>query len=178
MDKTFKLSLIFSLVFIMSVVYLWGGAYLDFKKENAQVLQEVYTDLGNNYQIGKYHKVNSICNKDEKIGCLNGEIKGIKIINNREYYLYLYIYRSPVTSTYPNGEKEITDYSYHLFFNNKSTFVQKEQDIPKFGYLSNNELKFYTENDLSKLPQEQQTIFKELEKNPTIVINGVDYTKK
>ncbi|NDK08989.1 hypothetical protein EOM39_07175 [Candidatus Gracilibacteria bacterium] len=178
MKKIIKIIFTILILLLMFGLYVWGMSYLDWKKENAQVLQEVYTNLGENHQIGKYHKVNSICSKDEKIGCLNGEVKGIKIIDNKEYYLYVNLYTYETKGGKINEELKVLGYNYKLFYANKNIFVQKEQDIPKYGYLLNNELKFYSENDLSKLPQEQQIIFKELEKTPSIIIDGVDYTKK
>ncbi len=132
-------------------------------------------DLWNNYQIWKYNKVNKVCNKNKEIWCLNWEIKWISFISNN---IYFYIYRSDVITTYTDGSSEITKYSYNLFKNNKRKYVTDLLDLPKYWYLLNNELKFYSENDLQNLSEEQQKIFKELEENPTIIIDWVDYTKK
>lgn len=172
-----KVILALWIVMLMFSIYVWGTSYLDWKKENSQKIQEVYGNLWNNYQIWKHNKVNKLCNKNEEIWCLNWEVKWIRIINDN-LYLYLYLYRSDVITTYPDGASEITKYSYNLFKNNKRKYVTNQLDIPKYWYLSNNELKFYSEKDLENLSEEQQVIFKELENNPTIIIDWVDYTKK
>jgi hypothetical protein len=44
-------------------------------------------------------------------------------------------------------------------------------ELPKYGKLSNNNLKFYSKNDLEKLSEEQKKIFESLEKNPSIIID-------
>lgn len=69
--------------------------------------------------------------------------------------------------------------SYDYYFYNRRDYVtiNSLDDLPKYWYLNWNELKFYSKNDLKNLPTKTQAIFKELEKNPTIIIDGVNHTK-
>jgi len=176
--KTLIKPILFLLIFIIIInIYIWGMSYIDWKKEKSQNLQEIYIDLWEDYQIWKYNKINTICNKDK--GCLGWELKWMSIASN---YVYLYIEVDSIESTltYPDGTTKIWDYNYSLFIGdraNNTITVKQKSDLPKYWLLSNNNLEFYSENDLKNLPQEQQTIFKELEKKPTIIINWVDYTK-
>lgn len=170
---------IFSFMVVINI-YVWWMSYLDWKKESSQSLQEIYSNLWNQYQIWSLNKVNKICSKDKKIGCLSWELKWISI-NGNDIYLYIKIYSIESILTYPDWTSKIWDYSYNLFMGNKvnnTITVKQKSDLPKYWHLLNNELKFYSENDLKNLSQEQQNIFKELEENPTIIINWFDYTKK
>lgn len=174
-----KIILAVWIIIIIFSVYMWWELYFDWKKSNSQEFQEIYMNLWDNYQIWKYNKINKLCNKDKKISCLNWEIKWFKQVN-WEVYLYLYLYSKESIGTYSDWKTKVLDYSYKLFLNvndEKSVIVKLKENIPKFWYLSNNELKFYSENDLINLSHEKQDIFKELEENPTIIIDGVDYSK-
>lgn len=164
---------IVSLLLLWIVLFIWGPPWKSYK------LTEKYLTIWD-YTIWKQQYYNNICSTSS--WCLDWEIKWLKEIN-QEIYLFIQINHWNWTA----WDKKFYGYTLYkwkptLFestykYDNKLT-VNDLNDLPKFWHLSNNKLKFYSENDLSKLPQEQQNIFKELEKNPTIVIDGMDYTKK
>lgn len=91
-------------------------------------------------------------------------------------YIYIKInYWSWIITDKNNLETNF--YAYDLYKNNDRIRINNLNEIPKFWFLSNNELKFYSENDLQTLSTEVQSIFKELEQNPTIFINWINYSK-
>lgn len=167
---------LFAFIIVVNI-YLWLPFYLEQDKKAWRKLSEVYGDVWINYEIWKHYWVNKICNKDKKVGCLNSELKGLKFIDDNNIYLYFYLYRSVTNWSYKNEPSHILGYGYDLFLNSKNFFVQDEWDIPEFWYIYWGKIIFYSGKDLKKLPMEQQNIFKELEKNPTIVIDWVDYIK-
>ena len=48
--------------------------------------------------------------------------------------------------------------------------------LPKFWSLSWDKVEFYSEKDMENLPEETQKTFREIEKNPTIIVDWKDYT--
>lgn len=160
-------------VFYLMFFYQWGF-WMGYEVPWNQ-LTKTYLKVGD-YKIWKQKWFYNICNKDK--GCLDWEILWFKEVNT-DIYIYININHWSGTSG------DIKFYEYRVYKWKKTLFsssqydsevtVNNVSDLPKFWLLSNNNLEFYSENELKNLPQEQVNIFKELEKNPIIKIDGKVY---
>jgi len=126
-------------------------------------LTETYLKVWD-YKIWKQKWFYNICHNNN--WCLNWEILGIK--NNTYFFIKLNNWKWYI------GEEEF--FGYKLFKKDNRIVVYNLNDLPKFWILNWNNLEFYSQNDLKNLSKEKQNIFKELEKNPKIIINWTDYT--
>lgn len=133
-------------------------------------LTEVYLESWD-YEIWKQKWFYNICNK--KDWCLNWEILWLEEIYN-DTYIYVKInYWSWYIIDKNNEQKDF--YRYRLYSDELE--INNLSEIPKYWYLSNNKLIFYSENELKNLSEEQQIIFKELETKPRIIINWINYSQ-
>jgi hypothetical protein len=125
-----------------------------------------------NYKIWKQKFQYNICHN--KKWCINWKILWFKEIESN---IYIYI---KVNYWIISLWDWIKSYDYELYKTNYSDIIDIDNlnDLPKYWYLSNDELIFYSENDLKNLSEVQQKIFKDLEETPTIIIDWIDYTKK
>lgn len=172
MDIYLIITLIYMWIFYLMFFYQWGF-WIGYEVPWNQ-LTKTYLKVGD-YKIWKQKWFYNICSKDK--WCLDWKLKWISILSN-DIYLYIEINIIESTLTYPDGTTKIWDYNYSLFVGdwvNNTITVKQKSDLPKFWYLSNNNLEFYSENELKNLPQELVNIFKELEENPIIKIDGKVY---
>lgn len=167
-----RLLVVLIIAFILLFIWMlkWWMPWMSFEVPWWK-LTEVYTTIWS-YNIWKEKFRTNICNKED--WCLNGEILWFK---ENKYDIYIYIKPNFSTITWTINE-DLFWYDYQIYKNEKSKIFKNIDSIPIFWYLSNNKLEFYSEKDLEKLPKEQQKIFKDLEENPTVIIDWVDYTKK
>jgi hypothetical protein len=165
-------------IWLLYLMFFWGWFWM-MSEVPWNKLTQTYLKIWD-YTIWKQKWFYNICSTSS--WCLDWEIWWFKEVNSN---IYIYI-----EVNYWNWISWDTKfYDYNLFKWKPTLFgssymydtdvtIYDLNDLPKYWYLSNNSLKLYSENDLKRLPQEQQQIFKELEKNPTIIIDWVDYTKK
>ncbi len=171
--KVSFLVFIISFLIIMIMILKWGmpGMSSEIPWYN---LTETYIKKWD-YSIWKQKFQYNICH--EKEGCLNWKILWLK---EKEDKIYMYIkinYSKWGSFDEKTWEIEVKNYDFYLYNRKKYIIVNDINELPTFWYLSWNKLEFYSEKDLSKLPEEQQNTFREIKKNPTIIINGKDYTK-
>lgn len=152
--------------FLYLMLYWWFGMSFE---SSWNKLTKTYLEIWD-YTVWKQKWFYNICNKNQ--GCLDWEILGFKEVIDKKY---LYIKMNYGSWYIINKNNERKDF-YRYYFDWKQWEINDVDDLPKYWYLSNNDLKLYSKNDLKNLSQEQQTILQELEKNPTIVINWIDYT--
>lgn len=153
---------------------LWGNP----AEVTNRGLGEVYTTIEGRYEIWKQLGHIQVCNKLIRYGCLNWRIKGLKIIGNQDdskalIYFELFNKADLGKDSFINGNR-------FKFFGDLDIRVSTSKDrVPKFAVLWHRfEADLYDDINLKYAFPEEQKIFKELEKNPTIVINGIDYTHK
>lgn len=135
-------------------------------------LTEKYIDIGN-YSIWKQKFLNNLCSKDESLWCLNAELLWTRITDNNEAYVYFNLNYSTVTGI---DSKEIGGYFFNLYKKSESQFVKDIKLIPEYWYVHWSVLDLYTKVDLDKLDANKKEIFKELERNPSVIINGINHT--
>lgn len=141
----------------------WMGAEIPWYK-----LTETYKKVWD-YSVWKQKWFYNICHKEE--GCLNWELLWYKEIDEKTF-VYIGLKEWIITSI---DEKEVLDYYYTLYKKSNRIYANTLNDLPKFWYLKNNQLEFYSENELSNLSEEKRKIFKEWKKNPVIEIDGKKY---
>lgn len=122
------------------------------------------------YKIWKQKWFNNICNVDK--WCFNWKMLWLKQDWN-DIFIYININYEKGIVGYEKNKK----YYYNYFKKENHITIYNLNDLPKYWILSNNNLEFYSENDLENLSKEQQYIFNKLEEKPEIIINGIDYTK-
>jgi hypothetical protein len=115
----------------------------------------------------------TICHKKE--WCLDWKILWLKQTNDKIYIYYDLAYSTISSINRETWEKTMEKYKFELLESTEKKYVENLNLLPKFFILTWNSLSFHSENDLETLPEEQQEIFRELEKNPTIIIDGVEY---
>jgi hypothetical protein len=143
-------------------------------------LSETYTTIANRFEIGKQLSKFQICDTYIKYWCLKWELKWFKMIDDYEALVYFKIDESSI-------EKNSfwTWYVYNLFWQYDQRFLFEKEDLPKFWWIIWTEMALYSENTFKYLISKGSTSmldkkiiqFKELEKNPKIVINWINYTK-
>jgi protein tyrosine phosphatase len=175
-NNLFLKVILFVLIIILSFnIIIFTPLFLDLNNKKSKLINNFYWNIWKDYIIWDYNWTTRVCDKEESF-CIHGDIKALKLDIDSRAYLLLELFSFTTT----DNLWSISQYWYSLFFykNNskyKSNFVDKYEDIPKYWYLSWSDLKFYSENDLKNLTKEQQTIFKELEKNPKIVTDWITY---
>lgn len=162
---------IISWIIVLSIIWLWIVWFIWWFPWKSYNLTEKYLKIWN-YSIWKQDYYYNIC--DNREWCLNWEILWLKQ-NRNDIYIYIRI-NHWIWSVGLNKNK-IDFFSYYLFNRNDYYKVNNINDLPEYWLIQDNNLSFYSENDLQNLPKEQKQIFKELEQNPKIIINRVDYTK-
>ncbi len=102
----------------------------------------------------------------------------MKIVGNPEYkkaFVYFQLFTKADLGKDPFSERN----RFKLFGESDIQLSPSEDRVPKFAVLDfSYGIDTYDDTNLKQAPSEAQEIFKELEKKPTIVINGVDYTNK
>lgn len=171
LSSTFRIILwisILSLLLLATILFIWWTPW------KSSSLTERYITIWD-YSIWKQQYYYNICNK--KSGCFNWELLWLKQSWNSLYLFIKANYSTFWTTDDTTWTFNIEWYHYNLFKEYEIKSYYNKNEIPKYWYLSWNNLEFYSENDLEKLSKEKQDIFKKLEKNPTIIINWVDYSK-
>jgi hypothetical protein len=160
---------IIGLVLVIIWIFIWWMPWMSFEVPWNK-LTETYLKVWD-YKIGKQKFQHNICHK--KDWCIIWKILWLKIDEND--YIYIY-YELNHSNGYIWVEKE-NFYAYRIYKNYEisDTIIYDLNDLPKFFILTWSSLNLYSENDLETLPQEQQEIFKELEENPSIIINWEVY---
>lgn len=161
-------------VFLLGFIVIWISMMKWGMPWKSYKLTEIYLSVWD-YNIWKQQYYNNICKKN--IWCFNGELLWLREINN---YIYIIIdtkYSKWWSINKETWEIEIKNYDYYMFERSNYKVVDNINDIPIYWYLSKNNLEFYSENDFDKLPENQRKIFEEIENNPSIVINEVNYSK-
>jgi len=138
-------------------------------------LTETYLKIWD-YSIWEQKFLNNTCHKDKTIWCLNWELLWTKIVNNNEIYIYYKLNYWTGFLTDKSGKK-IQFYSYEIYKNKDRNSANTIDQIPEFWYSNWGSLEFYSESDLDELGSSKRETFKELEKNPTIIIDGVNHAK-
>lgn len=133
-------------------------------------LTETYKKIWN-YSIWKQKWFNNICHDDK--WCLNWEILWI-YQETENIYIYVRINYWNLTIVDKNNIESVF-FDYDLYNNTDRIRVNSLNDLPKFWYFDDNKLKFYSQNNLVNLSEEQRKIFEELEENPIIKIDGKKY---
>lgn len=126
------------------------------------------------YNIWKQKNHYNICHNEN--WCIDWKILWLKQTNNDDIYIYIDINYWNLVLWDENGV-ETKYYDYNIYKNSNRVKVISLLELPKYGKLSNNNLKFYSKNDLEKLSEEQKKIFESLEKNPSIIIDWINYSK-
>lgn len=141
-------------------------------------LGETYISIAWKYDIWRQSDHIQVCNNAFRYGCLNWRIKGLKIIGNPEYkkaFVYFELFAKADLGKDPFSDRN----RFKLFGDSDIQLSPSEDRVPKFAVLDYAYgIDTYDDMNLKEAPAETQKIFKELEKNPTIVINGIDYTHK
>lgn len=157
-------------IIILWVIILWIVLLVWWFPWKSYNLTKKYLSIWD-YSIWKQQYYYNICHKKE--WCLNWEILWT---NQNWNNIYIYIKINTWSwYTINKDNQKITFFSYEFFKNSNRNYVENNIDLPKYWYLSDDKLEFYSENDLKNLSQEMQDIFKELEKNPTIIIDWIQY---
>jgi hypothetical protein len=135
-------------------------------------LGKIYLTVGGRYQIWKQLYQTQICDTYIKNGCLIWTLKGFKSIDNgsRALIYFEIDQRNVQKSVYRNS------YEYQLFWKYDLRQVDTLENLPKFALLWNT-ADLFTDKNLDILAEPIKKQFQELEKNPTIIIYWVDYTK-
>ncbi len=127
-------------------------------------LSEVHFEFWE-YKLGKWYDIYNICKNWE--WCLLWQVKWVKQIDENVYILI----KSDDYTVFSNWEV-----LYTMFKHSKLIELNWIDYIPKFWYLSWDEVEFYSENDMENLSEETQKIFRDLELNPKVIVNWKDYT--
>lgn len=182
-DSKFLMYFIFIIILLLPIIWIsyllffWWWFWMMYEVPGRKLTEEYLTIW--NYTIWKQKWFYNICSNWS--WCLNWKVLGCQQ-NNNEVYIYIdinywnWIIWNKKFYSYTLYKWNSTLFSWAQLKNN-DFIIYNLNELPKYWYLSNNELKIYSESDLKDLSQEQQNIFKELEKNPRVVINWVDYTK-
>jgi len=155
-------------IIILWLILLWIVLLIWWSPWKSYNLTEKYLSIWD-YSIWRQQYYYNICHKKE--WCFNWEILWL---NQKRDNIYIYI-KINYWVIKSIDDTIILDYYYNIYKNSNRIYTKNIEWIIKYWYLSNNELTFYSENDLISLSQEIQDIFKELEKNPKIVIDWIQY---
>ena len=165
------------LILVVIVWFLWIPEIIKHESKMWYKLTEEYLNVWTKYVVWKQVNKINIFNINEEESCLDWSIVWLKILNNDVLFYFDLNNAWPVKTIDKEWDEKILYYNYITFLNTDNLSVKNINDIPKFWYINWDNLQFYAETDLKNLTQEQQKIFKELEQNPTIIINWVDYSK-
>lgn len=128
----------------------------------------------------------TLCDQNIKWKCIEWSIlSAVKSNNwNLNAIFELNKFKSYTNDSFNEYVKDLDNplgFIYSIFSNDfeKKYYAKNYNDINKYIELDNNcEIKYYSKNDLEKMSNEKRNIFKELENNPSITIDWVDYSKK
>lgn len=139
-------------------------------------LTETYTKIWD-YKIWKQKFQHNICHS--KKWCIQWELLWFFEWNGGQKYIY-YKLNYSIFYWWNNQTEDITvrGYHYYLYTMYETQTIDSLDFLPKFWLLSENNLEFYSQNDLEKLTVDQKNIFEKLEQSPSIVIDGIDYMKE
>ncbi|EKD66723.1 MAG: hypothetical protein ACD_49C00019G0001 [uncultured bacterium (gcode 4)] len=176
MKKIIKIVLV--TIFLIPILWvililIWWMPWMSFEVPWYK-LTETYLTMWD-YSIWKQKFQYNICHKKE--GCIEGKILWLKEKNNDIYIYYKLNYWTFSSIDKISKIETIDGFRYEFFKKSNRITVYSLNNLPKYWFLSKNELKFYSENDLEKLDKGKQDIFKELVNNPKIIINWVDYSR-
>lgn len=107
---------------------------------------------------------NTICNLNTR-ECLNWELKGIFIEWEK---IYVYLFNDIVYSLEYSSLERWIDYPilYSLWENEYIETPESFEDIKQFWIFTQESMNFYSLNDLSQLPENEQDILLNLKDNP------------
>lgn len=168
------LIILFPIIGFWYIMFYWGWFWMSSEVPWSKLTQ-TYLKIWD-YSIWKQKWLNNVCSKNKEPWCLNWELLWIEVVGSDEAYIYFKLNYWTWSSIDKSG-KRIDFYSYEIYKNKDRNNANSMNQIPKFWYLNWGSLDFYSEWDLDKLSSDKEEAFKELEKNPTIIMDGVNHIK-
>lgn len=158
------------------IVIIWVISVLESLERRWKILWDTHLKIWE-YKLWKQMWGYNICKKWE--WCLHWEVKWLKQVKD-DIYIYMYVKCDQISWQYIRKalKREPVDCDYYLFDWKNDIDIKNFWELPKFWYLSWDNVEFYSENDMENLSEEKQKIFRDLELNPKVIVNGVDYTRK
>ena len=135
-------------------------------------LGEKYTVIDKRYEIGLQNGHMQICDLYIKDWCLRWELLGIKT-TKQGTYIYFHIDENKATVR-NNGYWSGVTFSFFWLFDERT--ATSRDNLPEFWILWGLDITLIGKEDLKVWTAETQKILLDLKQDPSIVINGKDYS--
>lgn len=163
-------------IIIFMILFLWVSGMLLFSLLWYDSIPKIYLtlwdyniELVSIFQEGSFFKI--CLNEWEWDRCFNGNILWLKEREGKVYIYHKFYIWGSILWSIENEKRYITYQTYDY----KSHSVLIEEEVPEYFILTETWLEMYSKSNFELLSKEEQEIFKELEENPTIVINWKVY---